>query len=97
VLKWRQKIVDFATATFPTGVWLIARADSALNPVTPSGSIQKDIDAVKEGLQGQSVLAFKDSCLDPGLYQLERTGASIQMLDPSHVLDERIAPYSRSQ
>ena len=28
VLQWREKVVDFAAATFPTGVWLIARADS---------------------------------------------------------------------
>lgn len=90
VLLWRQKIVDFATPSFPTGVWLIARADSALNPVTPRGSIQNDIDAVKAGLQGQSVLALKDSCLDPGLYHLEKTGASIQLLDPQRDLDEMI-------
>ena len=90
VLPWRRKIVDFATPTFPSGVWLIARADSALNPVKPSGSIQNDIDAVKAGLQGKSVLALKDSCLDPGLYHLEKTGAAIQLMDPNRDLDEMI-------
>ena len=90
VLPWRTKIVDFATASFPTGVWLIARADSNLQPVTPSGSIQRDIELAKAELQNHSVLALKDSCLDPGLYQLEKTGATIQLLDPQRDLDEMI-------
>ena len=90
VLPWRTKMVDFATASFPTGVWLIARADSNLQPVTPSGSIQKDIEMVKAKLRNHSVLALKDSCLDPGLYQLEKTGAAIQLLGPQRGLDEMI-------
>src|SRR5512144_2249394 len=32
ILPWRQKIVDYATPTFPSGIWLIARADSRLKP-----------------------------------------------------------------
>jgi hypothetical protein len=76
ILPWREKIVAFSTPTFPTGVWLIARADSVLNPVTPSGDIYKDIGAVKSSLQGVSVLTLKDSCLDPGLYNMEQTGAT---------------------
>ncbi|BBO72531.1 ABC transporter substrate-binding protein [Desulfosarcina alkanivorans] len=90
VLAWRRKIVNFSTASFPTGVWLITRADSKINPVTPSGSIRDDIDTVKAGLNGHSVLALKDSCLDPGLYQLGKTGATIQLLDPERDLDEMI-------
>jgi len=72
ILPWRKKIVDFSTHTFPTGVWLIARADSKISPVVPSGSIEKDIDEVKMILGGKSVLAIKHSCLDPELYQLEK-------------------------
>ena len=90
VLKWRTKIVDFATASFPTGIWLIAEASSDLKPVVPSGSIQKDIDSVKAQLQNHSVLAMQDSCLDPKLYQLEKTGAEIELLDPQRELDEMI-------
>lgn len=90
VLPWRAKMVDFATASFPTGVWLIARADSNMHPVKPSGSIQKDIEMVKAKLRNHSVLALKDSCLDPGLYQLEKTGAAVQLLSPQSSLDEMI-------
>jgi len=90
VLQWRQKIVDFAAATFPTGVWLIARADSILNPITPTGDITRDIEKVKSSLRGRSVLVLKDSCLDPDLYHLGKTGAAIQLLTPDRGLDEMI-------
>jgi len=90
VLPWREKIVDFSTPAFPTGVWLIARADSAINPITPTGDIKKDIAAVKAGLQGTSVLAMKDSCLDPELYHLQETGAAVKLFPPYRDLDEMI-------
>jgi len=90
VLPWREKIVDFSTPVFPTGVWLIARADSALNPITPTGDIIKDIAAVKSGLQGTSVLAMKDSCLDPELYHMQETGAAVKLFPPERDLDEMI-------
>ena len=90
ILPWRLKLMDFASAYFPTGVWVITYASSDLNPVTPSGSIQNDINAVKKKLDGRSVLALKDSCLDPCLYHIEKTGASIQLLDPSRDIGEMI-------
>jgi len=90
VLPWREKIVDFSTPVFPTGVWLIARADSALNPITPTGDIIKDIEAVKSGLQGTSVLVMKDSCLDPELYHMQETGAAVKFFPPERDLDEMI-------
>lgn len=90
VLPWREKIVAFSTPAFPTGVWLIARADSALNPITPTGDIIKDIEAVKSGLQGTSVLAMKDSCLDPDLYHMQETGAAVKLFPPYRDLDEMI-------
>lgn len=79
MLPWRQTIADFSHPTFPTGVWLIARADSPLQPIQPSGDIQKDIAEVKKILAGRSVLGLKFSCLDPALYDLEQTGAEIKL------------------
>jgi ABC-type amino acid transport substrate-binding protein len=90
VLPWREKVVDFSTPMFPTGVWLIARADSPLSPIKPTGDTKKDIAAVKSGLKGTSVLALKDSCLAPELYNMEETGASIILFSPDRGLDEMI-------
>jgi len=79
ILPWRQIIADFSDSTFPTGVWLIARADSSLQPIQPSGDIHKDIAEVQKILKGRSVLGLKFSCLDPALYDLDRTGADVRL------------------
>ena len=90
ILPWRKKIVDFSRPTFPTGVWLIARADSALQPIKPTGDISEDINAVKGALQGKSVLALKDSCLDPNLYGMSETGAEVKLFPSDRNLNEMI-------
>ncbi len=77
ILPWRQKIVDYGTPTFPSQVWLIARAELPLKPIKPSGNIDRDIAAVKALLRGQSLLGVANTCLDPRLYKLEKTGAKI--------------------
>jgi ABC-type amino acid transport substrate-binding protein len=89
-LKWRKKIVNYSETTFPTGVWLIANADSELQPITPTGDLNRDIDQVKHGLNNVKVLGMKDSCLDPGLYQLETTGADILLFPVDRDLSEMI-------
>ena len=90
VLDWRKKIVDFSDMTFPTGVWLISRADSNLQPVSPSGDITKDVAAVKNNLKGISVLGLQDSCLDPKLYQIAETGAEVKLFPSDRELSEMI-------
>lgn len=77
VLPWRQKVVDFSYSTFPSQIWLVARADSKLNPIKPSGAIDRDILQVKAMLKGRKVLALKRTCLDPDLYDLYATGAEV--------------------
>ena len=90
VLPWRKKIVDFSTPTFPSGIWLIARADSVLQPVKPTGNITQDIASVKATLKGKRVLGLADSCLDPALYGLKETGADITLFSADRNLDEMI-------
>jgi ABC-type amino acid transport substrate-binding protein len=75
ILPWREKVVDYSTATFPNQVWLIARADSPLTPIKPCGDTDKDIAAVKAQLKGSKVIGMADTCLDPRLYGLEAAGA----------------------
>ncbi len=77
ILPWRRKLIDFSTPTFPSGVWLIARADSSLQPIQPSGSIEKDIQATKDKLRGRSVLCMPGTCIDPALYHLQSSGARL--------------------
>ena len=77
VLPWRQKAVNFATPTFPSQIWLIARADSKVRPIKPSHNIEKDVAASKAVMKGRTVLSMENTCLDPRLYDLAAAGAKI--------------------
>jgi ABC-type amino acid transport substrate-binding protein len=90
ILPWREKIVDFSTPTFPSGIWLVARADSMLKPINGSDSMENDIAQVKSQLRNVSVLTLEDSCLAPELYGLDRTGSEIHRFDGTRNLDEMI-------
>lgn len=88
VLPWRQEVIDYSDPTFPSGVWLIARADSSLLPISPTGSKDTDISLVKRLIKGRNVLALENTCLDPRLYQLEQTGANVLLLKRELKLNE---------
>ena len=90
ILPWRKKIVDFSEMTFPTGIWLIGNANLSVKPITPTGNIQKDIKATKSLLKGLSILTLKGSCLDSGLYGLEKTGATIELFPANRDLNGMI-------
>lgn len=77
VLPWRQKAVDFSTPTFPSQIWLVARADSEMKPIVPTGDIDRNIADVKSLLKGKRVLALPKTCLDPGVNKLQETGAEV--------------------
>lgn len=77
VLPWREKIVNFSVPTFPSQIWLIARADSKVRPIKPSLKIEKDIAATKALMKNRSVLSMENTCLDPRLYNLSETGAKV--------------------
>jgi ABC-type amino acid transport substrate-binding protein len=74
-LAWRQQLVDFSTPTFPTQVWLVARADSSMQPIHPSNDISQDIAKVKQLLRQRVVLGVANTCTDPVLYCLDEVGA----------------------
>jgi ABC-type amino acid transport substrate-binding protein len=77
ILPWRKKIVAFSQPTFPSQIWLIARADSAVRPIKPSRVVAKDIAATKATMKERTVLSMEKTCLDPSLYDLAATGAKV--------------------
>ena len=83
ILNWRKKIVDFSTPTFPNQIWLVAKADSPITPITPHEDVEKDIVAVRALLKGRSLLGKTSTCLDPSLYNLKETGARIKLFPGS--------------
>ena len=88
ILPWRQEVVTFSNPTFPSSVWLIADARSSLHPINPTGSLERDIGLVKQRMDGVSVLTMRNTCLDPNLYQLDKTKAEIRYLETSSNLNE---------
>ncbi len=70
ILPWRQKLIDYSVPTFPTQIWLLARADSPIAPIRPTGNLKKDIQKVKRLLKGRSVLGKVGTCVDPSLYEI---------------------------
>jgi ABC-type amino acid transport substrate-binding protein len=77
-LAWRQQLVNFSTPTFPTQVWLVARADSTMQPIHPSNDISQDIAKVRQLLSQRVVLGIANTCTDPILYCLNDVGAKPQ-------------------
>ncbi len=67
VIPWREQVVDYSDPTFPTQVWLVAKATSPLKPITPAG-LEADILATRRLLTGQRLLGMRNTCLDPSLY-----------------------------
>jgi ABC-type amino acid transport substrate-binding protein len=81
-------VVDFSDPTFPSAVWLVARSESSLSPIVPSGSLDQDILQVKNSLTDISVLALESTCLDPNLYRMYDTKAEIRLPDKTLKLNE---------
>lgn len=77
VLPWREQIVDYSVPTFPTQVWFLVPADSPVQPIRPSGKIEKDIALVKRSMAGLTVLVKGGTCLDGTLYHLAEAGAEV--------------------
>jgi ABC-type amino acid transport substrate-binding protein len=83
VLPWREKAVNFSLPTFPNQVWLVARSNSPVKPIKPSGNLDKDIATVKRLMKGKSLLGKTGTCLDPSLYNLQEVTNKIKLFPGS--------------
>jgi len=90
VLEHPRQMVAYSAPTFPSGIWLVAGAASPLRPISPSGALESDIRATKVLLDGVSLLATANGCLDPQLYRLDETGAEIRLTPPERKPDEMV-------
>ncbi|KIX13017.1 transporter substrate-binding domain-containing protein [Dethiosulfatarculus sandiegensis] len=77
-LPWRKKVLNFSDPTFPTQVWLLARAHSSIKPINPTGNIKHDILATKNLLKGKTILDKQGTCLDGCLYNLSQEGVQLK-------------------
>lgn len=90
VLPWRQKAVIYSEPTFPSQVWLVARADSSHRPIGGSGSLSQDIADTRQIIGSQSLLVMEKTCLDPANYGLKNTGIDLRAYTRSSNLNEMV-------
>lgn len=90
VLPERAKLLDYGTVSFPTAVWLVARADVKVKPIQASGDLKKDIEATKERMKKGSTLTMPHTCLDPKLYQLDSRNYRLITYTRSSNLNEMV-------
>lgn len=83
ILPWRQTLVTFTATTFPTQVWLVARHDSPLHPIAPTGTLAGDIALSKGLLADHSLLGKAGTCLDPSLYDIQNSRAKLNLFPGS--------------
>lgn len=83
VLPWRAKAAQFSTPMFPNQVWLVARSDSPIKPIKPTGDLENDIAAVKSLIRKHSLMGKAGTCLDPSLYGLQEITDTIRLFPGS--------------
>lgn len=90
VLPWRQQIVNYSRATFPSQVWLVAPANSPLAPIKGSSDLKADIALTTRLIGNRSVLVMERTCLDPANYGLKGTGIDFHTYSSSTNLNEMV-------
>ena len=88
ILASREKVIDYSVPTFPSAVWLLARSDSRVRPIVPSGDLATDIQATKQKLSLGTTFVMDNSCLDPTLYALDGKGFRLERFTKSTNLND---------
>jgi len=90
VLPWRQQVVLFSQATFPSQVLLVARSDAPYQPVPARKDVSSEIASTREVLGKRSLLVMERTCLDPANYGLKGAGIDLRAYTASTNLDEMV-------
>jgi ABC-type amino acid transport substrate-binding protein len=90
VLPWRQKILLFSDATFPSQVLLVSRATSNYKPIKGSASLENDIAETRRFIGDKSLLVMEKTCLDPANYDLKGKGYDLRPYTRSTNINEMV-------
>lgn len=88
ILPNREKFIDYSQPTFPSAVWLLARSDSKVKPIVPTGNLAQDIKATKAKMTEGNTFVMDNSCLDPKLHELEGKGYRLQRFSTDASLND---------
>ena len=90
MLPWRETAVLYSEPTFPSSVWLVARADSPQTPIKGSPSLDQDISETKAMIGKKSLLVMEQTCLDPANYGLKDKGIDLHAYTKNTNLNEMV-------
>lgn len=88
ILPNRMKLIDYSAPTFPSTVWLLARADYSVTPIKPSGNLLEDIEATKAKLASGTTFVMDNSCIDPRLHGIDGKGFRLLRFTKSNNLND---------
>ena len=97
ILPSRQMVIDYSVPTFPSAVWLMARADFSVAPISPSGDLATDIRATKAKLSQGMTFVMDNSCLDPKLYGIEGKGYRLQRYTKSTNINDVVPAMLKNE
>ncbi len=97
ILPNRKKLIDYSQPTFPSAVWLLARADSKVKPIDPTGNLPQDIKATKAKLTEANTFVMDNSCLDPKLHELEGKGYRLQRFTTNASLNDIVPAVLKNE
>lgn len=90
ILPWREQILLFSDATFPSQVLLVARATSDYKPIKGSASLDRDIAETRRLIGSKSLLVMEKTCLDPANYDLKGKGFDLRPYTRSTNINEMV-------
>jgi ABC-type amino acid transport substrate-binding protein len=90
VLPWREQILSYSDATFPSQVLLVAPAASPIQPIKEGATLSEDITETKQLIGSRSLLVMERTCLDPVNYGLTSAGVDLKAYTKSTNLNEMV-------
>ena len=90
VLPWREQILNYSDATFPSQVLLVAPSNAPFQPIHVGADLADDIQATTQLIGSHSLLVMERTCLDPANYGLTGIGLDLKAYTKSANLNEMV-------
>ena len=97
VLPWREQILTYSDATFPSQVLLVAPSNSPFQPIHEGANLADDIKATTQLIGSHSLLVMERTCLDPTNYGLTGLGLDLKAYTKSANLNEMVPALLNSE
>ncbi|MCT4628113.1 transporter substrate-binding domain-containing protein [Halodesulfovibrio sp.] len=91
ILPQRERFVLFSHPTFTAQVWLLAKANADIQPISPTGNIQADIEKTVAKTIGKTVYGIEKICIDVNLFPSLRQAAGSAENIPLHTFHQPLS------